>query len=306
MGCAMGFQDRDYYRGEAPANPLAGSIVLQLIVVNVLVFLANLFLTGPRDSAHHDWIVRLLELRSDTIYHPLQWYRLLTYGFTHDPRDVLHIGFNMFGLYIFGRRIDEKLGSREFLLFYLIAIVACGLVWSLRSTVLGYGFADNDRVLGYLGSVYGASGGLTAVVILFCLCYPHATILMFMLVPTPAWLAGLIFVAIDMFGGGSERIAYDVHLAGAAFAAAYWYFGWNFGRLPGVAGMGSMLRSAGKSLKRRPDLRVHDPGDAAYEELDAEGDRLLEKVHREGEKSLTPRERDALEAYSRRMRQKLR
>jgi hypothetical protein len=50
---------------------------------------------------------------------------------------------------------------------------------------------------------------------------------------------------------------------------------------------------------------VHDP-EAYYEDLDAEADQLLEKVAREGEGSLSARERRVLEAYSRRMRQKLR
>jgi membrane associated rhomboid family serine protease len=299
----MGYQDRDYYRGEAPTNPLAGSVVIQLIVVNVLVFLANFFVTGSRDSAYQDWIKQFFELRSDSIYQPLQWYRLLTYGFTHSPADVLHIGFNMFGLYIFGRRIDEKLGAREFLRLYLISIVVCGLVWSLRNLAWNFGGAGNDGTLQHVDVVYGASGGLTAIVILFCIYYPRATIMMFMLVPTPAWLAGLLFVGMDLLGSRNDGIAYDVHLTGAAFAAAYWYFGWNFGRLPGMAGIGRMVKAAGKTLQAKPNLRVHDP-DPSYDDLDAEGDRLVEKVGREGMASLTPREREALEAYSRRMRQK--
>jgi hypothetical protein len=94
-------------------------------------------------------------------------------------------------------------------------------------------------------------------------------------------------------------------LAGGLFALGYWYFGWNFGRLPGMAEIARLGRTLGKSLKPKPDLRVHDP-ESYYDDLDAEGDRVLEKLKSEGEQSLTRRERQVLEDYSRRMRQKLR
>jgi membrane associated rhomboid family serine protease len=299
----MGYQDRDYNRGETAGRPLAGSIVVKLIVINAVVFLANYLFAHSPGSQTNDWIMKLLALQPEAITHPTQWYQFLTYGFAHDPKDLMHIGFNMLGLYFFGRALEDRFGWKEFLRYYLVAIVLGGVVWSIRNTVMNTYLVANFGGEPYLLPMWGASGGVTAVVILFCFLYPRATLLMFFVIPTPAWLAGLIIVAIDMFGGGGDRVAHDVHLTGAAFAAAYWYFGWNFGRLPGVAGVGRMMKAAGKSLQPKPDLRVHDP-DQYYEDLDAEGDRLLEKVGREGQESLTARERQVLEDYSRRMRQK--
>jgi membrane associated rhomboid family serine protease len=300
----MGYQDRDYYRGEAPANPLAGSVVIQLIVVNVLVFLVNYLFAHSPGSKTNDWIMNWLELQPGAITRPLQWYQFLTYGFAHDTQGLTHLGFNMLGLYFFGRAIEDRFGWKEFLRFYLVAIVLGGVVWSIRNTVLNTYLVENFGGQPVpMGPLAGASGGVTAVVILFCLYYPRATLLLFFFIPTPAWLAGLLIVLVDMFGAGPDRVAHDVHLTGAAFAAVYWYFGWHFGRMPGMAGIGRMVKAAGKSLQAKPDLRVHDP-DPSYDDLDEEGDRLVEKVGREGMESLTPRERDALEAYSRRMRQK--
>src|SRR5690606_19701756 len=115
--------------------------------------------------------------------------------------------------------------------------------------------------------------------------------------------------AADLFGmfvdaDKNNPVAYDVHLVGAAFAGAYWYFGWNFRWIPGLDGFGQGGK-AKRWFKPRPELKVHDP-EAFYEDLDAEADRLLAKVHEEGEGSLTPREKKILEDYSRRLRQKLR
>ena len=296
----MAFQDRDYYRGEMAAGPWTGSVVVKLIAINVGVFLVNLFFGQSGGQAN--WITGLLQLPADALLHPTQYYRLLTYGFAHDPANLAHIGFNMLGLFFFGRALEERYGWKEFLRFYLLAIVLGGLVWALRNNFLNdYLFADRT----VLHRLYGASGGVTAAVILFCLLNPKATVLLFMVIPLPAWVAGLLIVAMDMFGGGKDRIAHDVHLTGAAFALVYWKLGWNFGRLPGMGQIGRWARSLGKSLQPKPDLRVHDP-EAYYEDLDAEADQLLEKVAREGEGSLSARERRVLEAYSRRMRQKLR
>jgi membrane associated rhomboid family serine protease len=301
----MGFQERDYYRGETAANPLAGSVVVKLIVVNVAVFLINVFFGQSPDPKLDNWIMNLLALEPVALEQPLQWYRLVTYGFAHDPENLAHIGFNMLGLFFFGRQLEERFGWKEFLRFYLVAILLGGLIWSARNLFLTgpLEFDLGGKIEQRWPSLLGASGGVTATVILFCLLYPRATLLMFFVIPTPAWLAGLLIVAMDMFGGGRERVAHDVHLTGAAFALAYWGLGWNFGKLPGMSALGKMARQAGKSLKPKPDLRVHDP-ETYYEDLDAEADAVLEKVSREGEGSLSARERRVLEAYSRRMRQK--
>ena len=85
---------------------------------------------------------------------------------------------------------------------------------------------------------YGASGGVTAVTLLFCLLYPRATLLAAFLFPVPAWVVGAIIIVSNVFGSATNSpltggVAYDVHLVGAALAVGYWYFGWNFGRLPG-------------------------------------------------------------------------
>lgn len=296
----MGLESRDYYREGPGSAGLHTSVVVQLIVINCVVFLADLFLGGDQHR-----VTRALQLTPESLLAPLAWYRLLTYGFTHDPENILHILFNMIGLYSFGRMLEDKYGWQEFLRFYLLAIVLGGLVWASRNLIFNSVLVGHfaGREVSYV--LYGASGGVTAVVLLFCLLYPRATVLLFMVLPVPAWVLGIIIVATDMLAGHGDGVAHDVHLTGGLFALGYWYFGWNFGRLPGMAEIARAGRSLGKSFKPRPDLRVHDP-EAYYEELDAEGDRVLEKFNREGEQSLTRRERQILEDYSRRMRQKLR
>jgi membrane associated rhomboid family serine protease len=296
----MGYQDRDYYR-EGSQTQFVTSVVVKLIIVNCLVFFADVFFGGQGHS-----ITDTLALDSANLVKPQYWWQFLTAGFTH--AGLGHIFFNMLGLYVFGKPLEDRYGSREFLRFYLIALVTGMILWAVREYVWSSSLPADARVRHV---VLGASGAVTAVTILFCLLYPRATLLAAFLFPVPAWLIGAVIIATNIFGLREasaiqgENVAYDVHLFGAAFALCYWYFSWNFGQLPGLSDLGRLVASPKKWLKPRPALKVHDP-DQYYEDLDAEADRILDKLHREGEASLTPQEKRTLEDYSRRMRQKLR
>jgi membrane associated rhomboid family serine protease len=297
----MGFQDRDYYRDQSEQG-FATSMVVKLIILNGLLFLANALFTNRDDS-----ITNLLAVNGNTLLRPLYWWQFLTAGFAHSPKFLNHILFNMLGLYFFGKPLEERFGSREFLRYYLIAVVVGMLLWGVRVYLesLGLPVAQQADFREHAGC-YGASGGVTACIILFCLLYPRATILLIVF-PLPAWLVGILIVVQNILGTGASNVAFDVHLFGAAFALAYWYFGWNFGRLPGMAEIGRLFAAPQRWFQGSPNLRLHDPEpEQEYEDLDAEGDRILAKLHREGEGSLTTKERRVLEDYSRRMRQKRR
>jgi hypothetical protein len=155
----------------------------------------------------------------------------------------------------------------------------------------------------------GASGAVTAITLLFCIHFPKQTILLMMVLPVPAWFVGAMIIVGNIMGMrfSGENVAFDVHLVGAAFAIAYYRFGWHLGRW--VPGFSWPAFKPKKMFSRRPRLRVHrggEEGSGDFEQLEARGDELLEKVNRSGFDSLTEREREILEEYSRRMRDKRR
>ena len=93
-------------------------------------------------------------------------------------------------------------------------------------------------------------------------------------------------------GYGCEGVAYEVHLAGIAFAGAYYYFRWNLSWLGGLL--------SPDWFKRQPKLRIHDPGSSdKADKIEREVDRILKKISEQGEASLTRKERRTLEAASR-------
>ena len=276
----MGIYDRDYERGRQydrePGFYLGGPVTLttKLVIVTFGVYLAQFFT--------NQWITEFGALQADWWRRPWLGYQLLTYGFLHDPHDLKHIGFNMLGLWIFGRQIEAKYGHREYLTFYITALIIAGLSWTLAEI-------PSDRN----ATVMGASGAVTAVVILFALNYPHVTVMFMFLFPMPMWVAGALCVAFDIAGaiGRFGTTAFTAHLGGAAFAFLYYRFGLRLERwLPSEAAL--------SRLRPRPKLRVHDPDADGDSETDVAVDEILRKIADHGYETLTRRERRILQKAS--------
>jgi len=289
----MGIYDREYYRGDEPGGGISfgtingRSMVITLILINVGVFVVDIFSNG--------FLTRYGALSTDTLLQPWLWWRFLTYGFLHDNSALGHLLFNMLALFFFGRDVEHVYGRKEFLWFYLAAIVISGVIWSAISMVDG---TPRGAI------VVGASGAVTAAVLLFILHFPNRTVLLFFVLPVPAWLLGILIIFMDLSGAtrGGGNVAFTAHLGGAAFAFLYQRSGFRFTRLFGDGEFMTNLRNV---AKRRPKLRVHDP-EAQEARFQQDVDRILEKLHREGEASLTSSERRKLEDASRRFQQRRR
>lgn len=164
-------------------------------------------------------IVSLLAWQSKPLFNRLiffppavskgQWYRLLTHGFIH--ADSMHLLFNMFTLYFFGRAIErfyaQYFNGLGFILFYLIAIIVAILP--------SYFQHRGDST--YLS--LGASGGVSAVLFAYILMAPWDMLYLFAIVPVPAILFAIAYVAYSIYANhkGGSNINHLAHLWGGAF-----------------------------------------------------------------------------------------
>lgn len=306
----MGFEDRQYTRDDSVYSEslfggtpfgnnygrrhgLAGvSIVVILIAINLAIWLLDAF-TPATDSGR--WLSDVLALRVDQLW---KVWAFLSYGFTHapisTPMGIWHIAGNMLILFFLGRPVAQRLGRAEFLRFYLSAIFVSGLayvVWVLA-------FQGGKG-----GGVVGASGACSAVFILFVLWYPTQKLLVWGVLPVPAWILGIFLLGSDFLRafGGESGVAWQAHLGGAGFAIAYFYFGWHLGWMRDVADkLPSLPKQKGKLNVYNPDS--DDSASPKSDHIKAEGDRILQKISEQGEASLTRKERKTLEKYSREMR----
>jgi membrane associated rhomboid family serine protease len=324
----MGIYDREYYRREGPSFldsfHLRGQVCNWLIIVNIVAYVIQLFTRVPGRPDDWDgariWLAGpftdALMLNVDAVLHGQVW-RLLTYAFLHDPGVYgsppgffWHIVFNMLFLWWFGRDLEEMYGPREFLSFYLVAALLGGLAFMGAGLITGQQYC------------IGASGAVTAVMVLCALHFPHRTILLFFVLPIPLWVfVGFQVVQdsiyfVDQAAGGERlktRVAVSVHLGGAVFALLYYRLHWRLAGFWGRVG-------AWRAQRARPRLRVYreepqrpaEPVPAGAppsagdldEQLEAKLDAVLEKVARSGQASLTESERQILlrasEIYKRR------
>ena len=75
---------------------------------------------------------------------------------------------------------------------------------------------------------------MTAIVILYAFRFPRTQVLLFFVIPMPAWVLGLMIVVLDMLGivgMGNNTTGYVVHLGGALFGALYYQTGFRFSSL---------------------------------------------------------------------------
>ncbi len=297
----MGIYDRDYYQEESTRyGRFTGprSMVTTLIIINVAIAILDVFSPIVRNGANSvvgHALSEFLAVDPSVFSQPWNLWRLLTAGFAHASIDVqfMHIVFNMYTLWLFGRDVEALYGPREFLRLYLVLVIGASTMWALAA-----------RLGGMHGSMVGASGAVTGIALLFILHYPNRQFLQFpFFFPIPAWIMGILLIGGDILGAlgivrsDGHNVAYIAHLSGALIAFIYYRSG---RRLESI-----LPAFRWPKLKSRPKLRIVRE-DTSTDDLERRADEILAKMHETGAESLSPEERRILNDFSRRMRQKLR
>jgi membrane associated rhomboid family serine protease len=121
-------------------------VVYALIVLNVAMYIFLETHGGSQDTAT---LERYGAKDDFAIIHQGQWWRLITPMFLH--AGLVHLGVNMFSLYMVGPLYERCVGSARFLYVYFFAGI-CGSVFSLA--------ASKDPAVGASGAIFGIFGAL--------------------------------------------------------------------------------------------------------------------------------------------------
>lgn len=216
----------------ARSSSVLPPVILNLVILNGLFFLAQQI---PPLSFYLNvwgalWPLGAPDVVNVVPYGPTPGvgfypWQVVSTAFLH--ADLWHLLFNMYGLFLFGRGVEQALGPKRFaVLFGASVLGSSALQLGMASAVLAAG--------GGLQTAIGASGGLLGVVAACAILFPRDEILLFPF-PFPIqmkWLAAG-YVALDLLGatgvtGGNT--AHFAHLGGFAAGALliqYWR-----GRLP--------------------------------------------------------------------------
>ena len=196
-----------------------------LIAANVAVAFLQLTIVG--NAQMYRWLgFELSDLNGS-------WWKIFTYMFVHG--DILHLGLNMYTLWLFGRRVEMVWSPGGFARYY----VWCGLGGWLA-------FLPFSR-----GSVLvGASAAVFGVMLAYAMRWPDEEVLLFGIVPIKVkWLVTGLVVLNLVQGiaamGQTSGTAYFAHLGGLAF-------GWLYLRTPSPQSI-DRLRQRVSQLPDLPD-----------------------------------------------------
>jgi membrane associated rhomboid family serine protease len=199
--------------------------VKQLLIINIIFYFGSVL------SLNTDFIYSIFSLHFPE--NPdFKFWQLLTHMFMHGG--IMHLGFNMFALWMFGSSIESIFGSKRFLFFYL----TCGLGAAISQiSFLYYSFYSNldlllssgydvesvlsilsegkyntswESVLGpeglftfntsFLSTMVGASGAIMGVLVAFGMSFPESRLmLIFFPVPVKAKYFIPAIILLDLF-----------------------------------------------------------------------------------------------------------
>ncbi len=143
-------------------------------------------------------------------------FTILTSLFLH--AGPAHLAFNLLFLWIFGNNVEDALGRRRFLAFYL----ACGIAAALAH-VAASGASGNllqraqDLETPMVGASGAIAGALGAYLVLFPRAHIHTLVLFIRVLPVPArlfiglWFAGQL---LAVFFSSNTGVAFFAHISG--------------------------------------------------------------------------------------------
>jgi membrane associated rhomboid family serine protease len=179
-----------------------------LLIANVAVFLAQIV----ADEALVVWF-GLWPLASPSYANAglatgfLPW-QVVTYSFLHG--NSLHLAVNMLGLWMFGSEVERVLGSRRYVTYYFVSVLAAAAAQLVMSVIS----------MGPAYPTVGASGGVFGLLLAYAIFFPRRIVmLIFPPIPMQARFFVIVYAALELYLGvtGTQAgVAHFAHLGGMA------------------------------------------------------------------------------------------
>jgi membrane associated rhomboid family serine protease len=197
-----------------PNNAVVQIILINVIVFLVLIFLKVILVLSGGEGVYRAIITKLMLPANlgDFIFQP---WSIFTYFFAHEG--LFHILFNMLFLYWFGKLIAEFLGSNKVISLYVLGGLTGGLFYMFIYNVIPFyaGQVDSSIML-------GASAGVYAIVVGAATFSPNYTFFLLLLGPVRIKYIALFYVVLSFANTiGSNAGGELAHLAGAGIGFIY-------------------------------------------------------------------------------------
>ncbi|MEI7657586.1 MAG: rhomboid family intramembrane serine protease [Phycisphaerae bacterium] len=317
----MGLYDRDYAyregqggglfgrpgssrRGGGPGSLAAWSANAWIIGANIAVHVIRmLFFTGPGGPLAGDPLYRYGYFSTHEVSWGggLEFWRFVSFQFLHG--NLVHLVFNMLGLYMFGAMVEQHLGRKKYLAFYLTTGIFGALLFLLLNA---FGLlAGKSNPIPFLlvtdprSPLIGASAGVFGVIMAAAYIAPDMVVrLLFPPVSMRLKVLAYCYVGLAVLNlayGGQNQGGDAAHVGGAI--AGYFFIRnshllRDFFDVLGDSRPSTRKPAKGARASEPPPLRLVRPDADAPSE--AEVDRILAKHKEFGRESLTPEEIETL------------
>ncbi len=211
-------------------------VTKHLLIINFLLWFATIVLKRTAGIDLQDWLGLHFWRAAD--FNAAQF---ITYMFMHDTSGIAHVFFNMFSLWMFGRIIEQVLGAKRYLFYY----VSCGLgaaliqqlAWEYDLREMVAAVNAGKTIIDQAGQVItyndfitvGASGAVFGILLAFGVLFPNMPMY---IIPFPfpikaKWMVLGYGVVELLFGisGVMAGVAHFAHLGGMIigfFILWYW------------------------------------------------------------------------------------
>lgn len=285
-----------------------------ILIINVVFYILAYWVT-PMFSldGHADWFMNFNAL------HPIGYpgfvpYQYITYMFMHGG--WWHLFFNMWSLMIFGNAVEQQVGTKRFVWYYLLCGIGAALVNQLITWI---GIINPAQLVGASGAIYGVMAAAAYF-------FPNAK-LFIIPIPFPIKLKYLVgfYTVCEMYMGitSIDGVAHFAHLGGILVGLIILII-WkaqeknrtqrgNYWTSSHTQSHYEKEEGSWKNLwrKRTPKMRVTNVRETNYADHEynkkktmdnEEIDRILDKIRKNGYQNLTEAEKATLFNASKRMR----
>ncbi|HVO33714.1 MAG TPA: rhomboid family intramembrane serine protease [Elusimicrobiota bacterium] len=248
--------------------------------VRWIIIISGAFLVAQ--NFFNERLISVLGLTPVMVLRHHWWWQIVTYMFLHGG--LFHWLFNMFILWMFGRELETRWGTTEFVRFYFI----CGIGAAL--SVLAVSPHSFSPTIGSSGAVFG-------LLIAFAMVFPNAVMYLYFVIPVKAWQAAALFAVIEFFAaleGGGNGLGRFAHLGGMLTGYLYLRYSWELSRRFSLPWRSWQNFSKRRTSEKKSAVELQEVTD----DLVMEVDRILDKVLRQGVDSLTPAEKRMMDQYA--------
>ncbi len=273
----------------------SANILVKIIAINAILFLLvrlSAFFIQTSPAVVTKWFV-LPEEIGTFITQP---WSIITYSFLHFG--FLHVFFNMYILYWFGKIVLNLFDEKRFLTIYLLGAICGGLLYMLAYNLFPVFIGTNGYLL-------GASAAVRAIMIFIAAYTPNTEVMIFRF-RIKLWHIGLTVIILDLVqiptsGNAGGLIA---HLGGALFGYLYAIQlakGNDIGK--GFENILNSIANLFKPKNKKPFRKVHrttQKTSPPSKKKDTSSDHqkkvdgILDKIGKSGYESLTKAEKDFL------------